>query len=288
MQLNRRSSWILAGLIVASPLALRADGYRLDKTLPLAAGGTFSLRAAAGSIHVQGGDGTEAVVTITCDRADFSSIFNVRIESPRPDRVEVVIEQKARGVAGWFDGFHGKTKVEVTLPRSVSADLESSGGGIDASGLAGKVSAESSGGGVHVADLAGAAKLSSSGGGIEAEDVAGDIDAESSGGGVRIRAARGRVDASSSGGAVKVGFAAGNAKGGSLDSSGGGVTAELDPAVGLEIDASSSGGSVSCDLPITTRGRIGRDDLHGTLNGGGARLNLSSSGGGIRISAGKN
>ena len=57
----------------------------------------------------------------------------------------------------------------------------------------------------------------------------------------------------------------------------------LDPAVALEIDASSSGGAVDCDLPLTVRGKIGRDDIHGTLNGGGALLKLRSSGGGIEI-----
>ena len=90
----------------------------------------------------------------------------------------------------------------------------------------------------------------------------------------RVREAHGRVVAGSSGGAVSVAFAAGNAKGGELSSSGGGVATKVDPAVGLEIDASSSGGSVDCDLPLTVRGRIGRDDVHGPLNGGGP---LSSS-----------
>ena len=83
---------------------------------------------------------------------------------------------------------------------------------------------------------------------------------------------------------MSVAFAAGNAKGGELSSSGGGVATMVDPAVGLEIDASSSGGSVDCNLPLTVRGKIGRDDVHGTLNGGGALLKLRSSGGGIDIS----
>ena len=232
---------------------------------------------------VRGGDGSAATVVVTSNRDDFAQIYNVRFETPSPDRIEVVIERKSRGAMAWFSGGNNRTEIAVTLPRSASAKIDSSGGGIDIADLDGKVAAESSGGGVTVTNLGGPAELSSSGGSIHGDNIAGDIEASSSGGGVKIREAHGAVVAESSGGAVSVHFAAGNAKGGSLSSSGGGVAATLDPTVALEIDASSSGGSVDCDLPLTVRGKIRRDDIHGTLNGGGALLKLRSSGGGIDI-----
>jgi hypothetical protein len=52
---------------------------------------------------------------------------------------------------------------------------------------------------------------------------------------------------------------------------------------GGSIDASSSGGNVESDVPVTIQGRIDRDSLRGDLNGGGALLRLRSSGGGVRI-----
>ena len=55
--------------------------------------------------------------------------------------------------------------------------------------------------------------------------------------------------------------------------------------VALTIDASSSGGNVVADVPVTVQGRIDKDSLHGDLNGGGALLRLRSSGGGVRITA---
>jgi hypothetical protein len=277
--------WAVLGLLVSAASAASAADYRLEKRLPLAAGGTISVRSEVGGVKITGGDGSEAAAVVTSDRADFAETYTVRFEAPRPDRVELVVERKVRGVAGWFGGWSGRTQIEVTVPRSAGADVVSSGGGITVTHLGGTVAAESSGGGVHVANLGGAAKLSSSGGAIEAEQVAGDLEASSSGGGVQIREAHGAVVAKSSGGAVSAIFAAGNAHGGRLHSSGGGVSARIDPHVALEIDASSSGGSVDCDLPLTTRGRVGRDDVHGTLNGGGALLELTSSGGGISIDA---
>lgn len=272
----------VVGLSLTVASAAWASDYRLEKHLPLAAGGTFALASEAGGIEVRGGDGSEAVVVVTSNRDDFAEVYNLRFETPQPDRVEVVIERKSHGPSSWFEGNH-RTKITVTLPRSASAKLQSSGGGVDVAGLDGKVMAESSGGGVRASRLGGAVELSSSGGSISAEEIAGNLEAESSGGGIEIREAHGTVVADSSGGAVSVVFAAGNAKGGNLSSSGGGVAARVDPAVGLEIDASSSGGSVDCDLPLTIRGKISRDDVHGTLNGGGPLLKLRSSGGGIDI-----
>ena len=78
-------------------------------------------------------------------------------------------------------------------------------------------------------------------------------------------------------------FTVGNARGGSLSTSGGSVTAYVDPAVGLDIDISTSGGSATVDLPVTVQGRLSRNAVSGTLNGGGESLRLRSSGGGVRL-----
>jgi hypothetical protein len=298
--------------------AATAADYRSEKSFDLASGGSFALRSEGGSIEVHGVEGNRATVVITSDRDDFEQIFNVRYDA-EPSHLGVVIERRSHGLFQWFGGFHGRIHVDVTVPRKVSSDVHSSGGGVEISALDGNVKADSSGGGVHISDIAGdldlsssggsvkvehvrgAVKADSSGGGVHLADVAGtvhlessggsvtaeriggDIEASSSGGGVRIEDAGGAVVADSSGGPVHVTFAAGNAKGGSLDSSGGGVVAKVDPSVGLEIDASSSGGSVDSDLPVTIRGKVSRASLHGKLNGGGATLKLRSSGGGISL-----
>lgn len=281
---STRARLAYLGLFATVASTAWAGEVRFQERIPLAAVGSFSLRSEAGRVTVRGGDAAEATITITSERDDFAKLFAVRIEKSQPNRVEVVVEHKSRPPFSWFQAsFHSRTLVEVTLPRGVAADVESSGGGIEISNLAGAVRADSSGGGVHAVDLGGSAVLSSSGGSVKAENVAGDLAASSSGGGVHIQEAGGAVAADSSGGSVSVSFAAGNARGGSLDSSGGGVKARVDPSVGLEIDASSSGGSVHCDIPLATRGRIDRDSLRGKLNGGGALLKLRSSGGGVTL-----
>lgn len=301
-------------LLVPAGAAFAKD-VRIEKRFPLQSGGTFTL-AGIGSATVRGGAGNEAVVVITSDREDFQELFDVRYDA-QPSRLGVTIERKNKGVFSWFGGFRGRVEVDVTLPRQVQADVRSSGGGIRISNLQGAVKASSSGGGVNVAEIdgnvvlassgggvqaerirgsvqagssgggveveeiGGAARLESSGGGIVARRVGGDVDASSSGGGVRVEEARARVEAESSGGRVDVSFAAGNAKGGDVQSSGGGVSVRVDPGVGLEIDAASSGGRVESGL--TVKGSSSKSSLRGTLNQGGAVLKVRSSGGGVSL-----
>ena len=69
--------------------------------------------------------------------------------------------------------------------------------------------------------------------------------------------------------------------GGSLESSGGGVSVSIDPQVGLAIDA--SGNSVHAAVPITVQGEISNHHLRGNLGSGGQMLRVRTSGGSVSI-----
>lgn len=317
----RNGSIPLAALALAALAAPAAAEFRIEKRFELAPTANFVLRSAVGDLSVRGVEGSAATVTIASDREDFERSFSVRFESEGPDRLAVVIERRKADLFQWFSGFGSRTNIEVTLPAGATAEIDGSGGAIALAGLGGTVRAESSGGPVRARDLGGDALLSSSGGRVEVEGVGGDLEAESSGGGievvrvagrarlhssggsvraeeiggdleasssggsVRIFEAHGRVEANSSGGSAEVAFAAGNGAGGRVQSSGGGVRVTLDPAAALEIDAVATGGRVSSDLAVTVHGSIRRGTLRGQLNGGGPRLELRSTGGGVTIRA---
>lgn len=292
--------WIGALLLTTS--ALRAEAFHLEKRFTLAPGSQLFAKSEAGGVEVRGVEGETATVTIRSDRDDFTQKFDVRLDDSQPGRLEVLVERKGSGPFRWNWG-GGRTQVVISVPRRTAVEARSSGGGVDVESIAGAVTARSSGGGVTVIDVDGDVIASSSGGGVDVTDVrgdarvdssggsveirrvSGDIDAGSSGGGVRIDEAGGAVVASSSGGGVRVAFALGNGKGGDIGSSGGGVTVRVDPAVGLDIDASSSGGRVTCDVPVTVRGKLSRNSVRGDMNGGGARLKVRSSGGGVTLEA---
>ena len=52
---------------------------------------------------------------------------------------------------------------------------------------------------------------------------------------------------------------------------------------GADLDLSTSGGDVTCDLPVTVVGRISEDNIRGTLNGGGPSIYAHTSGGDVRV-----
>ena len=68
-----------------------------------------------------------------------------------------------------------------------------------------------------------------------------------------------------------------------LSTSGGGVTVKVADGSAFNLDASTSGGGVSCDLPVTVQGKIERNRLKGPVNGGGPVVHLRTSGGGIHV-----
>jgi len=317
---RNRLAWTVAAVcavLMLAPLAARAD-FRMEKSLSFESGGSFRLDTDSGSVSVTGTSEGGAEVVITSRRDDIEEKFDFSFDDSGSG-AKVRVDKRGGWMRSWFGNDGGGLHFEVRLPRQATVfidsaggritlvgidgevDLRTSGGGItaedikgdvlaDTSGGAikigsveGNVSADTSGGSISIRDVSGRAVADTSGGGISMRDIGGDLVADTSGGGIDIEGAAGRVEADTSGGPVTVAFAAGNDHGGTLSSSGGRVTAVIDPTVGLDIDASSSGGSVRSELPLTIQGTISKSEIHGTLNGGGAVLRLRSSGGGVRI-----
>lgn len=310
-----RAALAAAVAMLAAGLSSAAES-RMEKTLRLDAGGRFSLDTDMGSVTVTGTAAPGARLVITSKRHDLAELlrFSFREE---PGSVSITARRRHGQLFGWFSSQRDAVHWEVQVPeetrveikssggairiasltsdarletsggaiavRSLVGDLDAhtSGGGIGLDRIRGRMRVETSGGGIRGAELDGPIDAETSGGSVELERVAGDIHAHSSGGGIHIREAGGRVEADTSGGGIEATFARGNARGGSLSTSGGGIRVAVDPSVGLRIDA--SGTSVHADIPITVRGAISRGKLQGTLGAGGELLRLHTSGGGVRI-----
>jgi DUF4097 and DUF4098 domain-containing protein YvlB len=301
----------LAFTVVALPAL--AD-TRMEKTLKLEPGGEFRIDTDLGKVTVTGTAESGAHVVITSKHKDLDELLHFRFEEGA-GTASIVARRKHKFSFFGHDG--DSVHFEIQLPASTRLSVETSGGGITVSGMKdtaklstsgggisvrdhvgdvdtdtsgggirlrdvkGKVRANTSGGGVVAQGIDGPIRAESSGGSIELERVSGDIDAETSGGGIRIEQAGGRVHADTSGGGIEASFAKGNSKGGTLETSGGGIEDALDPDADLAIEA--SGNAVRSDLPIRVRGEISRGNLSGSLGKGGATLKLHTSGGSVRI-----
>jgi hypothetical protein len=284
-----RSIAIGASAALISILPVLAD-TRIEKNLKLDSGGKLTVVSDAGSLTVKGSGSSGAHVVLTSDKDDFESRFNLKFEE-LPGELRITLKKK--DWIAFVIEVPTKTRTDLqTGGGHVSvhalegdANAETSGGHIDVGEIRGNLKAQTSGGHISVKQISGNAKVETSGGHIEADGVEGNLSAETSGGHIEIRDAKGRVDADTSGGHVEVGFAKGNAHGGKIESSGGGISVVVDPNVDLNIDASTSGGSVRTDVPVKIIGKVNGSSIKGTLGKGGEALYVHTSGGSVSIGA---
>ena len=233
----------------------------------------------------------------------------------------VTVRCRRNGVGGWSWGGRSRMqgKYTITVPARFDAQLKTSAGSIAVSDLVGEVAANTSGGGlrferlcgpldggtsgggIYVSDCEGDLKVRTSGGGIEVSGGSGSLDGHTSGGSVTVKGFTGNVQVGTSGGGVTIenviGQVGGSTSGGSvsavlpsplpgdvkLSTSAGGVTVVVPEDAAFDLDASTSAGRVSTDLPVTVVGKVERDHLVGTVNGGGKSVVLRTSAGSIHL-----
>jgi hypothetical protein len=276
-----------------------AEVKTFEKKFQVAAGGTLSLGTESGSVTVTGGSGSEVVVTAHIEGRS-SDVAKFVVEATQSGNNVDVTGKAPKDFWRVLRGNNLDVRFTVTVPRAYGARLQTSGGDITVSNLAGKIDAETSGGDVSIDHVEGFANLGTSGGDIHAESVKGDVKAETSGGNVKVKNVVGNVDGETSGGniaaedvegKVRLETSGGNVmikvrganKGIHAETSGGNVTIMIGKNVGAVIDAGTSGGEVVCDLPVMVSGKISEDRVKGTVNGGGEVIYAHTSGGNVQI-----
>ena len=164
-------------------------------------------------------------------------------------------------------------------------DLKTSGGSIEVGDVAGDVQARTSGGSLRFGDIQGSIWGKTSGGSISIADCHGGADVHTSGGGIKLESVGGDVNAKTSGGSIRAAVTTQLQNECNLRTSGGGITVTLLPNIAIDVDAETSGGHVSTDFVVTSviQGKVPRNRLKGSINGGGPLLKLRTSGGSIRL-----
>ena len=194
--------------------------------------------------------------------------------------------------------------------------FSTSGGGLKLQNLGGNVKGRTSGGGIDLTNSRDMIDLATSGGGIRAEDCKGDIKLNTSGGGFTLKNLDGIIHATTSGGGVKAENIKGefitSTSGGSIrledmmasikaSTSGGGIDADI-KAMGKYLSLSTSAGSIHVTMPMDKgmtldldgnrvkmpetknfSGKIEKDRVKGSINGGGILVTMDANSGGIYI-----
>jgi len=167
---------------------------------------------------------------------------------------------------------------KIFVPRNVSVDLSTSGGGIALTNLSGKLEFTTSGGSLNLDEVSGKIKGRTSGGSIDIEDSKEDIDLATSGGSIRARKCDGKLKLETSGGSVTLSDLKGDIK---ANTSGGSVNGN---DVEGDLVTSTSGGSImlnrmSCNLEASTSG----GNIHVEVKELHKSIELRNSGGHVDI-----
>ncbi len=277
------------------------DFSRIDKV---------EVRTQGGAINVVGGNSDDGRVRV-------EKVFRNASES-EADSMESKIERtfEVRGNVLYVDfkyekesslwGFLSRRpalsfNIEVDCASNVDIDLKTSGGPIDVENvegevvartsggpmqfkqIGGQITAHTSGGPIRATDVEGRVELTTSGGPITVNSIAGNSRLKTSGGPIKALDVRGPLDAKTSGGNITATFPNGIDSDTRLHTSGGGITARLPRDERFFLNAHTSGGGVQTQFPVEYRGERKRSHAEGNVNGGGPRLDLHSSGGGIRV-----
>lgn len=127
-------------------------------------------------------------------------------------------------------------------------------------------------------------KLTTVNGGIQITGLKGRVTAETTNGGVEARGLTGQVEASTTNGGLDIDLASLAEGGVKLECTNGGINVRLPRDAKATISASVTNGGISAgDLPIDVTGANNRRRLEGRMNGGGPRVHIEGTNGGITL-----
>lgn len=271
----------------------------IEKSFSVKSGGNLVLDTDAGDVDVVTWDRDEVLVKVDIEGTDRrSEKFDVKF-STEGDRVTVIGKSGDNSFFKWDVGnldihYYVSVPKKFTVKASTSGgnmtlrDLEgdvrfeTSGGNLSIEAVEGTVNVSTSGGNIDVRKIKGSVKGETSGGNVRADNVAGDVNVQTSGGEIELESIDGSVHAETSGGGITLKLTGEN-KGVDVHSSGGDINIYVSESIAANLEASTSGGRVRCELPITVKGDMSDDELRGKINGGGNVIRAETSGGDVRI-----
>jgi DUF4097 and DUF4098 domain-containing protein YvlB len=234
---------LLAPLAVAQETHVSREGGVWSQEIngSLAAVKNLRVKVDMGSVVVRGGQ-QQGINYVVHTHFGNSSEQDARRQFEQYKVTAYVKGDTAWIVGDWQGGRrprHFSGDFSVTVPREMAlVKLETAGGNVDASGLAGRVEAESGGGSMKLDDIAGGASAETGGGSIDIGTVSGDLGLHTGGGPIEVRHANGKVVAETGGGSVDI---QAGAQGAIIETGGGSVQVRQ---CNGKVKVSTGGGSV--------------------------------------------
>ncbi len=271
MKLSPQFASLLCVLAVLAPLARAQETHESleGSTSSQAMSGTLAaarnvrVRLDMGSVIVRGGG--QPGIHYVVHSHSYSSEKDTRREFGS-FKINSYVKADTVWITGEWQGgrprkFSGEFVIDV--PRETElVRIETGGGGVEATGIAGRLEVQTGGGKIRVDDIGGSVDLETGGDSIDIGTVGGDLKLETGGGNIYIRSVKGNIRAETGGGNVVV---VSGEQGAVIEAGGGNV--EIKRCLG-RVKASTGGGSI-------------------TLGDIGGPVDIETGGGSIRLNSAK-
>jgi DUF4097 and DUF4098 domain-containing protein YvlB len=268
-----------AGQAQETHVSREGGAWAQEITGSLAAVRNLRVKVDMGSVVVRGGQQPGINYVVHTHFGDSSE------QDARRQFEQYKVTAYVKGDTAWIVGdwqggrrprrFSGE--FSVVVPRDMALlKLETEGGNVDASGVAGRVEAESGGGSMKLDDIGGGANAETGGGSIDVGTVGGELNLHTGGGSIEVRHANGKVVAETGGGTVEIRSGAQDA---TIETGGGSV--EVRHCSG-KVKVSTGGGSVDLsDIGGPAELETGGGNIH--LTSAKGHVHAETGGGGIEL-----
>ena len=271
----------LVSLVQAQETKMSREGgsWAQELTGSLAAVKNLRVKVDMGSVVVRGGQ-QQGINYVVHTRFGTSSEQEARREFEQYKVNAYVKGDTAWIVGDWQGGRHPRHfsgEFSVMVPREMAwVKLETEGGNVDATALAGRVEATTGGGSIRVDDIGGGVNAETGGGSISVGTVSGDMGLHTGGGSIDVRQANGKVIAETGGGSIEIQSCA---QGAVIETGGSSISVRH---CNGKVKASTGGGSVDLSdiggpVEIETGGgsirlTSAKGHVHAETGGGGIEL----------------
>ena len=248
-----------------------------DRTVPLQPGSEVRLANVNGGVTLDAWDRDE--VRIEAEKRVKAGnteqarkiMGQVRIDVAQDAkglRIETKMPRHDNGLFDWLFGNQASISVtyRVHVPRRAGLDVESVNGGLTVTGTRGRARMETTNGTIAVTGVEGNLELGTVNGGIEVRHSSGAVRAVTTNGSIAAELAD-LADGSDL----------------RFETTNGHVALRLPRDARLSIDAATTNGRVRSDFTVQG-GQPGKHSLKGDINGGGGKLYIRTTNGGVEIS----
>jgi DUF4097 and DUF4098 domain-containing protein YvlB len=252
----------LSGLFLLSSAAF-ADNW--DKTYDLTGKPTLKIETSDANIRVTASDRNSIEVRVITEGYKIAP-DEIRINQHQAgNTVEIEVRYPHHEmILGWS---HHRVDVEVQVPREATIGLHTGDGRISVSGVKGDIDTWSGDGAQQI------------------ESVDGNLRARTGDGRIRATGRFDFLDLNTGDGRIEATALANSTLGRewSLHTGDGSVTLLVPQTLAADVDLHTSDGHISLNLPVEVNGKLGGNNIHGKINGGGRLLTVRTGDGSITL-----